>query len=335
MQRRFSEQKPAFNYHFNWYNYDCSKGFHFKPQMKILSNEEMIIEKLKNQLKTYGITIKNQVLNEMIIDGEIMIDLNIINQEINRITNNIISFDELTIRNRSIRAIQAKTFERISFKKISIEDEAMNLNEIHFEAFGFSSQSVTHLEIQNQLPTNQSPKNLIDLLNSFKNIRDIYITSPKIICGSFKLPQLAYLIIDGSFKSSAKLESIDDLAFFYCDKLRFIDLSYNKLNKINNNLFKFKNQLNEVSLTLKLNNNELTETSFESLSLLNFKRSVELILNHNQIKYLDEAVFRTFLDLDLNNKIDLNDNSYEVNNPKNWWLMDKKYEKRILGILAK
>ena len=304
----------------------------FKPQTKSITNQEIFIEKLKTILKDYGITIRNDVLNEMIIDGDKVINLSLINQTINNLTNDSIFFDELTICNINIRIIQSKTFEKISFGKITIEDEAVNLNDVHFDAFDVGANSVKHLEIQNQMPAIQSTNNLIDFLNSFKNIEDIYITSPKIISGSLKLPQLAFLIIDGSNSRFAKLEFIDDFVFQECEKLKFIDISYNKLNKITNNLFNFKNQSNDV-LTLKLNNNQLNEASFESLSLLNFKRPVELILNHNQIRYLDENVFKTFLDLNTSNKIDLNDNKFEVNNPKNRWLFgDERYKNRVLGI---
>ena len=337
MQRIFDEQKTTinFNYQFQWKNYNCSKSFYFKTQPKSITNQEMMIEKLKTILRDYGITIRNDVLNEMIIDGDKVINLSIINQTINNLTNDSIFFDELTICNINIKTIQSKTFEKISFGKITIEDEAVNLNEIDFDAFGVGANSVKHLEIQNQLPAIQSPNNFMILLNSFKNIEDIYITSPKIISGSLKLPQLAFLIIDGSNSKPAKLEFIDDFVFQECDKLKFIDISYNKLNKITNNLFNFKNQSNDV-LTLKLNNNQLNEASFESLSLLNFKRPVELILNHNQIRYLDENVFRNFLDLNGSNKIDLNDNKFEVSNPKNRWIFgDQKYKIRVLGIETK
>ena len=45
-------------------------------------------------------------------------------------------FDELTICNINIRTIQSKTFKKVLLGRITIEDKAVNINDIHFDAFG-------------------------------------------------------------------------------------------------------------------------------------------------------------------------------------------------------
>ena len=267
-----------------------------------------------------GIRIIKGPLKKLIVEGNEEIDFKIVANQL--VENQNLKFFDLIISNPKIKSIDSLTFNRIAFEKITIKKEAANLKHIDVNAFGDSSESIEHLDIQNELSNNIS---ITNLSKSFKSLKEIYTISPNQIKGTFELPNLLYLIIDGS--QSIKLKSIDDYAFYECDNLRYLNLSDNEIEQITENLFNFRKASDEL-LTLKLKRNKLNSLSFKRDSLSKFNRPVELILNHNQITYLDEDVFKSFFVCDLN-KIDLHDNQFlGSKNDKNKWL-EKVYEEKV------
>ena len=267
-----------------------------------------------------GIRIIKGPLKKLIVEGNEEIDFKIVANQL--VENQNLKFFDLIISNPKIKSIDSLTFNRIAFEKITIKKEAANLKHIDVNAFGDSSESIEHLDIQNELSNNIS---ITNLSKSFKSLKEIYTISPNQIKGTFELPNLLYLIIDGS--QSIKLKSIDDYAFYECDNLRYLNLSDNEIEQITENLFNFRKASDEL-LTLKLKRNKLNSLSFKRDSLSKFNRPVELILNHNKITYLDEDVFKSFFVCDLN-KIDLHDNQFlGSKNDKNKWL-EKVYEEKV------
>ena len=298
---------------FNCTTYGCSKRFYFnQKEIEVTEADEVLKKAVENSRKLMGIRIIKGPLKKLIIQGNQEIDLKIVANQL--VENQNLKFIDLIISNSKIKSIDSLTFNRITFEKITITKEAANLKHIDVNAFGNGSESIENLDIQNQLSNNES---ITILSNCFKNLKEIYTISPNQIKEAFKLSNLLYLIIDGS--QSIKLKSIDDYAFYECDNLRYLDLSDNEIQQITQNLFNFKNMSDEL-LTLKLKRNKLNSLSFKRDSLSKFNRPVELILNHNQITYLDEIVFKPFLVCD-SNKIDLHDNEFlGLEDDKNRWL---------------
>ena len=301
---------------FDWTTYGCLKRLYFNKketeETEVTEADETFKKVIENSNKFIEIRIVKGPLKKLIVEGNEEIDLKIVADQL--VENQNLKFFDLIISNSKIKSIDSLTFNRITFEKITIKKEAANLKHIDVNAFGNGSQSIQHFDIQNQLSNNES---ITILSNCFKNLKEIYTISPNQIKGTFKLSNLLYLIIDGS--QSTKLKSIDDYAFYECDNLRYLNLSDNEIEQITEDLFNFRSKSDEL-LTLKLKRNKLNSLSFNPDSLSKFNRPVELILNHNQITYLDETVFKPFLVRD-SNKIDLHDNEFlGLENDKNKWL---------------
>ena len=298
---------------FNWTTYGCLKRVYFnKKEIKVTEADEVFKKVVENSRKLMGIRIVKSPLKKLIVEGNQEIDLKFVENQL--VENGNLKFFDLIISNSKIKSIDSLTFNRITFKRITITKEAANLKYIHVNAFGNGSESIQYFGIRNQLSNNES---ITILSNSFKNLKEIYTISPNEMKETFKLPNLLYLVIDGS--QSTKLKLIDENAFYECDNLRYLNLSDNEIEQITENLFNFRSTSDQL-LTLKLKRNKLNSLSFQPNSLSKFNRPVELILNHNEITYLDEIVFKPFLVCD-SNKIDLHDNEFlGLENERNRWL---------------
>ena len=141
----------------------------------------------------------------------------------------------------------------------------------------------------------------------------------------FNLKQILFR----GFSSTAKIQSIQDYAFYNCELILEIDLMQNQINFIGKNSFKIKNKSHN-KLIINLCENNLTGESFTENLLSHFQRPVVLFLLWNQIKYLKENVFQPFFDANQRNRILLTKNYFTLNDHKNSWLQhDEKYLSKI------
>ena len=311
----------------NYKEHQWHQRLPYAKQIKISSAEMRLIRETKN------VIFVKIPLKQLFIEG-IESDFEKIKKEILMINEN--SFDDLIINNPNIKILKSQTFSSHFFNEIKISKSAEKLHLIEPEAFGPGSRRIQRLEILNDLPAKISKEKLLQLINSFTNIKEINMSSPKEFKGQLNLLKLKSLIIDGSH-SINKLKSISDFIFSKCRNLMYIDLSNNELGKITKNMFNFENKSNEL-LILDLSNNKLSELSFDESSLTNINRPLQLILNKNQIKYLDANIFnRFFNDYSKNIIYYYNDtlyNSLDYGNTKNEWLFKDEniVNKKVFGI---
>ena len=231
-------------------------------------------------------------------------------------------FAEVIIENEDIESIEDGDFNEISFDGVNV-NYCPKLKRIHWNAFGMQSDQIKTFNAwninDNSLPNLISETNtdydLIKLINSLTNCEQIKMYSLNDELQPIKLHNLKIITIYGN-NSSIKIKSINDFAFYECDKIEEIHLGWNNISFISENAFHFRNQ-NDKELIINLYCNNLNESSFALNSLSNFKRPTKLKLDSNQIIYLSEEVFKPFLDANQCNEIEIENTYFDVKNNKN------------------
>ena len=239
-------------------------------------------------------------------------------------------FNKLSIENTDLEIIQNDILGGISFGAVCIKN-CPNLIRIHKNAFGKHNDKITSFEANINLPKCElnGDYDLNELINSLVNCEELILSPFKRNIVAIKLKNLKVIYFEGS---KMKIKSINDYAFYECDKIQHIGLSNNTINFINENAFHFKNQSNQ-QLIVDLSCNQLNQDGFALNSLINFKRPVKFLVNQNQIKYLDEAMFKQFLETNQINEIVISLNQLDINNQRNqWFQIDQRYIRRIHGI---
>ena len=242
-------------------------------------------------------------------------------------------FKELKLENEDIESIENNDFDDVCFDEIKIQ-KCLTLKRIHFNAFGKHSDEIQKFHVFEDLPDLTSEPgtdyDLYKLLNSFVCCNEIIIKSFDVQLQQISLNSLKKLGLNGEH-SSIKIKSITDNAFNECDQIIEIDLRGNNLNKINEHTFHFRSEYVEKLVIHLINNNRLNEKSFDTKSLVNFKRPVKLNLIGNAIRYLDEKVFKPFLDKNEWNEIQIEKLYFEVNHKENRWNQTNQgYNNRII-----
>ena len=248
-------------------------------------------------------------------------------------------FSELIVEDQFIEILQENVLGEICFDKIRIEN-CPNLRYIHKNAFGPKIHKIIRFEARYNLPNLTSEQNDYDLNNLIKSLVncEFLIVKPfEVEINSINLKHLKVLWFEShnSLPKSLTLNSnpiikitaINGYAFYECDQIEKIDLSWNQIKLINENSFHFKNKSTK-ELTIILRHNNLNEESFSINSLIQFKRPVKLDLRFNKISYLSETTFKAFLDANEINSIFVN--QLEINHKNNkWFLNDKNYSLRV------
>ena len=230
-------------------------------------------------------------------------------------------FKKLKLENEDIESIENNDFDDVCCDEIKIQ-KCLNFKKIHYNAFGQHSDEIQVFHAFEDLPDLTSEPgtdyDLYKLINSLVYCREIIIKSFDNELGLFKLKNLKKLGLDG-FQSSIRIKSIKDFAFDECDQIEEIDLRGNNLCTINKNTFHFRSKYDKKLVINFYNNKRLNELSFAIKSLVNFKRPVKLNLIGNAIRYLDEEVFKPYLDENQWNEIQIEKLYFEVNHKKNRW----------------
>lgn len=219
---------------------------------------------------------------------------------------------QLLIEDNNLEWIEEDYFGDNNCDEIFIRN-CPKLRQIHWNAFGKQNHKLSAFYALKELPNLKSNPNtnydLIKLINSFVNCQFLVLTPFNHLIQPIKLNKLKRLYFNGT-DSLIKIISICDYAFYECDQLELIFLSNNNINNISENAFSFSKESNE-KFRIYLDNNNLDQSSFAINSLTKIKRPTEMYLCGNQIKYLDEKVFKAFLDANQNNTIQIDKGSFE------------------------
>ena len=167
--------------------------------------------------------------------------------------------NNLTYTNEDIESIEENNFDEIKFNNIAITD-CPKLQKIHYNAFGRQTDKIEKFYAWNLLPNLKSEPNsdydIIKLINSLVNCEEITLNSFHYQLQPINLKKLKIIILCG-FKSSNKIHSINDNAFYECDQIEVINLSWNNISYINEHKFNLRNEYDK-KLTIDLKHNKLS-----------------------------------------------------------------------------
>jgi Leucine-rich repeat (LRR) protein len=175
------------------------------------------------------------------------------------------------------------------------------------------------------------------MLSSFTNLEEGYLIGSKLpfipddafaisypIGEQIKLKKLDF--------SSNLIKSVGNFAFMGLPNLSTLSLYQNRIDFIGEDSFRFATS-STVRLTLTLSYNALNGSSFEVGAFSYFDRPVDLYMEYNYITYLDEAVFRPFLNQTVLNRLWLHGNPFVADCRMQWLVNDKElFEVKVLGV---
>ena len=235
----------------------------------------------------------------------------------------------LNFSNELLESIEENDFDEICFDEIDIY-RCPKLKQIHWNAFGKQIKNIQRFFVLNEVASKlNTDYDLYKLINSLINCEEIHCFSFDYVLQPIKLNKLKSLVLDG-YKSTKRIESIIDYAFYDCDELEEISLGWNNISWIGENAFYFRNE-NDKKIKIFLWENKLNESSFAKYSFNNLKRPTNLHLQNKNFNYesnvdmdneernyqiykfqtLDENVFIPFLNANANNKIYMKEISAE------------------------
>jgi hypothetical protein len=183
-------------------------------------------------------------------------------------------------------------------------------------------------------------------MNNLSSIAIINVSLTKIPNNAFRSlngPQVNLSTIEISHN---KINSIGNDAFRYLSYLQKLKLDHNQISYITEKAFNFRDvSQDDMLLTVILDDNNLTSKSFEIGAFDNFNKPTNLQfynndLGTNDIKYLDENVFKTFLSINNDNNKNPTEfvnhvelSSLDCNDCRSHWLLEnQKFEKQLSNI---
>jgi hypothetical protein len=246
-------------------------------------------------------------------------------------------YHKLHISNRELTELEECTFSDASFEEILISN-AEKLTKINTNAFGLTRMNLKRLTINNANLLSNSPPNhnIFEALSSMNNIEKIAINGINLT----EIPEYAFRPLLGSqwnlkeISIYGPLQKVGNYAFYdYPYSMKNITLG-TQINFISAHAFDMRGQSFE-RLTIKLSDNLLTASSFESGVFMNSKRPLFIDLSRNRITFLDENIFKPFIDNDIMNQIDVEGNPLDCDCRMKWLVSDgHKIEKQILNAIC-
>ena len=202
-----------------------------------------------------------------------------------------------------------------------------NLTKIHSNIFDKTYSSVKKVYMNlNSVKDNQQNYSLFQALSSLVNLEILELDFG--IDSITSIPDNAFTTEKGiqqnlsEISINGRIQSVGQLAFAQLPNLQRLTL-LNEITTIGSQSFEFKDKsYNELEIDLSFN--RLTSTGFEWNALSNIKRPVNLILTENKIKYLDESVFRAFIDANENNRVVLTKNPLNCSDCRSYWVVERR-----------
>jgi len=184
-------------------------------------------------------------------------------------------------------------FNGVAFQKINI-NKNKNLKRIHKNAFKASFNVTTSITInENSVLANDPPheREIFDLLNSFEQVTEIWLTDNNISV----VPEKAFDKLQQSLTWLSLIDNnivhIGDHAFDSLPSLKYLLLDGNRIDHISSKALQLPPNPNKELLRLYLRDNYLNDDSFESGTFERIKRKVLLDLSKNNITHLKKSVF--------------------------------------------
>ena len=220
--------------------------------------------------------------------------------------------------------MKENTFKDITFDEIQI-GHCTNLSKIHINAFTETEFFTTYLKIFSNPALSSSDNSIFEVISKFVNLEELQLIDNNITeipSNAFKSiigyqDKLNILIIGGK-----SIEKIGSRPFYQLSALTSLHIYNTSIESIPEYAFEFEQESSLVLYLYLVNNEHLNTSSFHQDSLMHFKRPVYLDLGYsgNHFEYLDEKIFKKFLNSNPHNMIDMTDVKFDCDNCKNFWL---------------
>jgi hypothetical protein len=233
------------------------------------------------------------------------------------------NFYRFVLNNTVINQLLENTFEDITFENIEITQNSV-LKYINTHAFTATNLWIkTFRSYSLHLENNPPDNDLFRALSLMNNLTQLSVYNGKLT----EIPSNAFRPLNGPHKylnsiilDNMMIKNIGDRPFWSLPSVKEILLRPNNLSFISSHAFEMKSKSTEF-LTIGLNSNQLNNTSFEFGAFMNIQRPVELQLpNNTKLTYLDEKIFKAFLNNDPKNKILVN--TLDCDDCKSNWLKE-------------
>lgn len=238
------------------------------------------------------------------------------------------NFGSFHLEKTNVNELPANVFGEITFESIQLFHNP-NLVYIHPLAFTRSSFHLKRFIVESTPLSNAGTKekDIFDALSRCPDLEMIRLIATNLT----SIPDHAFHPINGEFNKltsiytdESPIKSIGEFAFYYMPSITMLSMTRNKFSEIKKNTFTIKTR-NEERLELFLQDVPLTETSFDVLSLINFRRPVRIRLFSNKMTTLYEAVFKPFFELYPNNLIDIEGNNIQCDCRIKWIFDEEDY----------
>jgi Leucine-rich repeat (LRR) protein len=246
-------------------------------------------------------------------------------------------FKSFVLANTSITELEENTFYDITFDGILIFWNK-DLRLINTKSFGATGKVTKKLEISFSPIEHKSPDyDFFEFLSSLTNIKEItckQLNISEIPSEAFRSQNVLNELTHLSLASSG-IKHLGGMAFYESNNLELLDLSNNPIETIPYMAFQMKNPSNkrlEIDLDFM---DILNGLGFKDSSLSYIRRPTILsIVGNLGFTYLNESVFKPFLESNPENRIHIKnslsfvENSIDCNDCKNYWI---KKDPKFLG----
>ena len=220
---------------------------------------------------------------------------------------------------KSITELKENTFKDITFDDITIGN-CYNLTKIHINAFAGTDSVTKNFRLSSNTKLSLTDNLIFEVISKFINLESLYLENNNFT----EIPSNAFQNIVG-----------------YQDKLNIVSIGGRSIKKIGSRPFYLLRGLGKLSffdtsieyipdyaLEFKEESDQQLMLSFDGLflnsyhpdSLTRFKRPVYIEGVFTKENYLDEHTFKSFLNANPQNRIDMFSVRLDCNNCKNFWI---------------
>jgi hypothetical protein len=201
-------------------------------------------------------------------------------------------YEEINIDNSKLEEIPENAFGKMSFEFIFLRKGCSSLKKIHPNTFLHQYNTAVGLFVEAENVISASPNSFYDLANSFIKLQNLRYYS--------KIGTLEEKFSEKFSKNLGltvlRVDSIKGSPFSNMSNIDYITIQGKNFNRIQSGALKIGDGYNRF-IGIDLTENKLNGSSFEKgcFTDSSTKQSIRLSFSHNQITYLDEAIFLPFL----------------------------------------
>jgi Leucine-rich repeat (LRR) protein len=247
------------------------------------------------------------------------------------------SFKKFTLRNQAIKELKRETFAKITFETVEFID-SKNLDQIDPEAFSGTNIKITKFIASNTPMIKPDHKNnsLFRIFSSMQNLELLDISNSSID----NIPNDAFRPLSAKQKSlntinlrNSKIGVVGDRAFYSLPNLKILNLSGNHIDVISKGALELEKPVSgetwwSTEISIDLSKNNLGGSSFKNESLNGLCRTATITLDLDKEKaFLEKNVFKSFFDLNSDNKIKLD--GLDCQKCESYWLLGADYTHKL------